>query len=94
MVLKIYFKKYVLYIDIDSCVTRNYTTYYPSHTACTFYASDSPVEPRYTIPTPQTNVRKVFDFEIPMPTLPNKAHGDPIPLTIKVKKKIVAFDFY
>lgn len=71
-------------IDIDSCVSRNYTTYYPSHTACTFFASDSDIEPRYTISTATTSVRKVFDFEIPMPTLPNVKQGDPVPLTIKV----------
>ncbi|KAF1796509.1 hypothetical protein FB192DRAFT_1431227 [Mucor lusitanicus] len=71
-------------LDIDSCVSRNYTTYYPSHTACTFFASDSDTEPRYTISTPTTSVRKVFDFEIPMPTLPNVKHGDPVPLTIKM----------
>ncbi|KAK4516870.1 Eukaryotic translation initiation factor 6 [Mucor velutinosus] len=71
-------------LDIDSCVSRNYTTYYPSHTACTFFASDSDTEPRYTISTPTTSVRKVFDFEIPMPVLPNVKHGDPVPLTIKM----------
>ncbi|KAI9473984.1 MAG: hypothetical protein EXX96DRAFT_488202, partial [Benjaminiella poitrasii] len=71
-------------LDIDSCISRDYTTYYPSHTACTFFVSDGENEPRYTISTPTTNIRKVFDFEIPMPTLPNRRHGDPIPLTIKV----------
>ncbi|KAI8639935.1 hypothetical protein BD408DRAFT_420579 [Parasitella parasitica] len=71
-------------IDINSCVSRNYTTYYPSHTACTFFSSDSDIEPRYTISTPTITVRKVFDFEIPMPTLPNVRNGDPVPLTIKM----------
>ncbi|KAI7901284.1 uncharacterized protein BX663DRAFT_515506 [Cokeromyces recurvatus] len=76
-------------LDIDSCISRSYTTYYPSHTACTFFASDSKTEPRYTISTSTTNIRKVFDFEIPMPTLPNKKNGDPVPLTIKVTRYLI-----
>lgn len=72
-------------LDIDSCISRNYITYYPSHTACTFFASESDIEPRYTISNHTTNIRKVFDFEIPMPPLPNVKKGDPVPLTIKVR---------
>ncbi|KAI7890489.1 uncharacterized protein EV154DRAFT_511148 [Mucor mucedo] len=71
-------------LDIDSCISRNYITYYPSHTACTFFASESDTEPRYTISNHTTNIRKVFDFEIPMPPLPNVKKGDPVPLTIKM----------
>ncbi|KAI9336880.1 hypothetical protein BD770DRAFT_422631 [Pilaira anomala] len=71
-------------LDIDSCISRNYITYYPSHTACTFYASESDTEPRYTISNNTTTIRKVFDFEIPMPPLPNVRPGDPVPLTIKM----------
>lgn len=74
-----------VYLDFDSCVSRNYTTFYPSHTACTFYASESEIEPRYTISNFTTTVRKVFDFEIPMPPIPNAKTGDPVPLTIKVR---------
>ncbi|KAG2232417.1 hypothetical protein INT48_005720 [Thamnidium elegans] len=71
-------------LDIDSCISRNYITYYPSHTACTFFASESDMEPRYTISNNITSIRKVFDFEIPMPPLPNVKQGDPVPLTIKM----------
>ncbi|KAI8875861.1 actin-like ATPase domain-containing protein [Backusella circina FSU 941] len=45
-------------LDIDSCVSRVYTTYYPQHTACTFYMSDSETEPRYTIPSIKNRIRK------------------------------------
>jgi hypothetical protein len=72
-------------LDIDSCVSRVYTTYYPQHTACTFYMSDSEMEPRYTIPSMKNRIRKVFDFEIPMPNIPGANVGDPVNLVIKVK---------
>jgi hypothetical protein len=70
--------------DLDSCIVRHFTIYAPHKTACSIFASDSETEPRYVVPSPHNNVKKVFDCDIPMPHLPNVKHGDPIPLTIKV----------
>ncbi|KAI8096972.1 uncharacterized protein BX664DRAFT_325306 [Halteromyces radiatus] len=68
-------------LDIDKCTSKRYTTYYPRHTACTFYAASTEQEPRYVV---QEGVSKVFDFEIPMPRLPDAVHGDPVDLTINM----------
>ncbi|SAM03639.1 hypothetical protein [Absidia glauca] len=68
-------------LDIDKCTSKRYTTYYPRHTACTFYAGNTDDEPRYVV---QEGVRKVFDFEIPMPRLPDAMPGDPVELTINM----------
>ncbi|ORZ03706.1 hypothetical protein BCR43DRAFT_483818 [Syncephalastrum racemosum] len=68
-------------LDIDSCVTQKYTTFYPRHTQCTFFAASTEEQPRYTL---QPGVKKVFDFEIPMPHLPDALPGDTIDLTIKM----------
>ncbi|CAO3693109.1 unnamed protein product [Rhizopus microsporus] len=71
-------------LDLDSCIVRHFTIYAPHKTACSIFASDSETEPRYVVPSPHNNVKKVFDCDIPMPHLPNVKHGDPIPLTIKM----------
>ncbi|KAI8342577.1 hypothetical protein BC941DRAFT_413166 [Chlamydoabsidia padenii] len=68
-------------LDIDKCTSKRYITYYPRHTACTFYAGSMEEEPRYVL---QDGVRKVFDFEIPMPRLPDAKNGDPVELTINM----------
>ncbi|KAI7877458.1 hypothetical protein K492DRAFT_150540 [Lichtheimia hyalospora FSU 10163] len=68
-------------LDMDSCITQKYKTIYPCPTACTFYAASTDEMPRYTL---QPGVRKVFDFEIPMPVLPDVAEGEPLDLTIKM----------
>lgn len=74
-----------LHLDMDSCITQKYKTIYPCPTACTFYAASTDEMPRYTL---QPGVRKVFDFEIPMPVLPDVAEGEPLDLTIKVSTGI------
>ncbi|KAG0165273.1 hypothetical protein DFQ30_008693 [Apophysomyces sp. BC1015] len=66
-------------LDIDSCVTKKYMAFYPRNTICTFFASSTEEEPRYTL---QEGVRKVFDFEIPMSELPGVRPGDQVELTI------------
>ncbi|KAI8067566.1 hypothetical protein BC940DRAFT_301054 [Gongronella butleri] len=65
----------------DQCTSKRYTTFYPRHTACTFYACDLEEEPRWVV---QEGVRKVFDFEIPMPNLPGVAYGEPVELVINM----------
>lgn len=52
------------------------------------------MEPRYTVSNNITSIRKVFDFEIPMPPLPNVKQGDPVPLTIKVKSSTYIYVYY
>ncbi|KAI9308397.1 hypothetical protein BJ944DRAFT_260306 [Cunninghamella echinulata] len=68
-------------LDYDKCTSKRYTTYYPRHTACTFYAGSTENEPRYVV---QSGVKKVFDFEIPMPRLVGVMPGDPVELTINM----------
>ncbi|KAI7852215.1 hypothetical protein BDC45DRAFT_513724 [Circinella umbellata] len=68
-------------LDIDSCVTQKYTTFYPCPTECTFFAANTEEEPRYTL---QSGVRKVFHFEIPMPEIPDAVEGEQIELVIKM----------
>ncbi|ORX60439.1 actin-like ATPase domain-containing protein [Hesseltinella vesiculosa] len=65
----------------DHCISKRYTTFYPRHTACTFFACENEQEPRWVV---QEGVRKVFDFEIPMPNLPGVAYGEPVELTINM----------
>ncbi|KAI8985115.1 hypothetical protein BDB01DRAFT_788960 [Pilobolus umbonatus] len=71
-------------LDMDSCVAKVFNTFYPSRTACTFYSSESETEPKYIVSTPEISVKKVFDFEIPMPVLPHLQYGDRVALTIKM----------
>lgn len=76
------------HVDMDSCITQKYKTIYPCPTACTFYAASTDEMPRYTL---QPGVRKVFDFEIPMPVLPDVAEGEPLDLTIKVSNGRISY---
>ncbi|OAD68638.1 hypothetical protein PHYBLDRAFT_150234 [Phycomyces blakesleeanus NRRL 1555(-)] len=72
-------------INTDEPVSRNYTTLYPRHTVCTMFASSNENEPRYT---KEAGVKKIFDFQIPMPELPGARDGDIIDLNIKANVEL------
>lgn len=68
-------------LDIDNCVSKEFYAYYPHPTSCTLYAADCEEQPRYTL---SPGVKRVANFTIPMPNLPNVREGEKVDLTIKM----------
>ncbi|KAI7868964.1 hypothetical protein BDF14DRAFT_455426 [Spinellus fusiger] len=68
-------------IDIDYCVSKDYLACYSLRTMCTLYVSEEEQAPRYTT---SPGVRKVANFDIPMPILPNVMEGEQVTLSIKM----------
>lgn len=72
---------FLLFLDIDNCVSKDFFAYYPHHTTCTLYSADTEEQPIYTT---SPGVHKVANFTIPMPALTGVSEGEKVDLTIKM----------
>ncbi|KAG0326052.1 hypothetical protein BGZ99_010191 [Dissophora globulifera] len=69
-------------VALGECVTKKYMTWcYPRPLDCPLYVSDSEQEPRYV---DEPSVKKLGDFQIPMPEIPGMMPGAEVLVEVKM----------
>ena len=69
-------------VALGECVTKKYMTWcYPRALDCPLYVSDSKDEPRYV---DEPSVKKLGDFQIPMPDIPGMMPGAEVLVEVKM----------
>ncbi|KAF9186891.1 hypothetical protein BGZ50_002235 [Haplosporangium sp. Z 11] len=69
-------------VALGECVTKKYMTWcYPRPLDCPLYVSDSKEEPRYV---DEPSVKKLGDFQIPMPDIPGMMPGAEVLVEVKM----------
>ncbi|KAI7818930.1 hypothetical protein BC939DRAFT_400922 [Gamsiella multidivaricata] len=69
-------------VALGECVTKKYMTWcYPRPLDCPLYVSDSENEPRYV---DEPSVKKLGDFQIPMPDIPGMMPGAEVLVEVKM----------
>ncbi|KAG0215534.1 hypothetical protein BGX28_009582 [Mortierella sp. GBA30] len=69
-------------VALGECVTKKYMTWcYPRPLDCPLYVSDSQEEPRYV---DEPSVKKLGDFQIPMPDIPGMMPGAEVLVEVKM----------
>ncbi|KAF9119715.1 hypothetical protein BGW39_011969 [Mortierella sp. 14UC] len=69
-------------VALGECVTKKYMTWcYPRPLDCPLYVSDSAEEPRYV---DEPSVKKLGDFQIPMPDIPGMMPGSEVLVEVKM----------
>ncbi|KAF9346472.1 hypothetical protein BGX34_003865 [Mortierella sp. NVP85] len=69
-------------VALGECVTKKYMTWcYPRPLDCPLYVSDSEQEPRYV---DEPSVKKLGDFQIPMPDVPGMMPGSEVLVEVKM----------
>ncbi|KAF9907836.1 hypothetical protein BX616_000313 [Lobosporangium transversale] len=69
-------------VALGECVTKKYMTWcYPRPLDCPLYVSDSEQEPRYV---DEPSVKKLGDFQIPMPDIPGMMPGAEVLVEVKM----------
>ncbi|KAG0264830.1 hypothetical protein BG011_005953 [Mortierella polycephala] len=69
-------------VALGECVTKKYMTWcYPRPLDCPLYVSDSKEEPRYV---DEPSVKKLGDFQIPMPDVPGMMPGAEVLVEVKM----------
>ncbi|KAF9102777.1 hypothetical protein BGX29_004212 [Mortierella sp. GBA35] len=69
-------------VALGECVTKKYMTWcYPRPLDCPLYVSDSADEPRYV---DEPSVKKLGDFQIPMPDIPGMMPGSEVLVEVKM----------
>ncbi|KAF8975035.1 hypothetical protein BGZ46_009490 [Entomortierella lignicola] len=69
-------------VALGECVTKKYMTWcYPRPLDCPLYVSDSEKEPRYV---DEPSVKKLGDFQIPMPDVPGMMPGAEVLVEVKM----------
>ncbi|KAF9107510.1 hypothetical protein BGX27_008710 [Mortierella sp. AM989] len=69
-------------VALGECVTKKYMTWcYPRPLDCPLYVSDSEQEPRYV---DEPSVKKLGDFQIPMPEVPGMVAGAEVLVEVKM----------
>ncbi|KAF9904254.1 hypothetical protein EC991_002912 [Linnemannia zychae] len=69
-------------VALGECVTKKYMTWcYPRPLDCPLYVSDSAEEPRYV---DEPSVKKLGDFQIPMPEIPGMMPGSEVLVEVKM----------
>lgn len=69
-------------VALGECVTKKYMTWcYPRPLDCPLYVSDSEKEPRYV---DEPSVKKLGDFQIPMPDVPGMMPGSEVLVEVKM----------
>ncbi|KAF9359482.1 hypothetical protein BGX26_012217 [Mortierella sp. AD094] len=69
-------------VALGECVTKKYMTWcYPRPLDCPLYVSDSEQEPRYV---DEPSVKKLGDFQIPMPDVPGMMPGAEVLVEVKM----------